>query len=129
MRRVRQVRIKIAAGILIAILIVLGISYRVVTNECDKMHVETEHIQQLLDAGSTVSPTEVEAAMTHLESTWAEVRVQLQIFVPSKEIEETDMMVARLRPMYIEECDELRAELASLSSTLERIRRAQLFVW
>ncbi|MBR3679347.1 MAG: DUF4363 family protein [Oscillospiraceae bacterium] len=122
----KPTRMKIAAAVLSAIVILLAVSHLTVARECRRIlnAVEAVAVSEQSDMDSAVIGTNIET----LQNRWRHTYLVLRLFIPTTELEEADTLIARLPALQQAGCEELCADCAAISASILRISRSQFYV-
>lgn len=120
----RNIRTRIAAGVLCALLVMIMVSFVTVQRVCSRLLAKTDAVCAAVDSGN--DPTD---AISALEDAWAADRYRLHLFVQSEPLTDLNDAVNRLRPMYASDCDELTAELSAIRAELIWLRKQERSVF
>lgn len=113
----KNLRVRIAAGMLCVIVLLSGISAAAVRKSCSMLITQTDAVLTADDPA---------AAIEALTDEWRRQSVLLHLFVPNQPLTELNTAILRLDALYAVQSDELPAELHGITAELKWIHGREL---
>lgn len=118
-----MIRLKIAVGILLILIIFSTVSEIFINYSCEEIADKISHIEELVDSENVEA--ELEKAAVKLEEAWYSFKDKAAFLARGDKLTDAEITLSRILPLIEEKSEELKAELAELKKEIMYINKSE----